>query len=126
MTSFPALDSREAVQDYITSLVEEYGMALDDLNLATELDKRDKLASFRSKFHIPMIGELVKEHELQKGTSMFKCNMYMHVYAQCSYNDVIEYYVHYIRVILLLSLRISRDQISWVTQNYAFKTCMPC
>ena len=67
MESFPALDSREAIQGYITTLAEKEGVALDDPKLATELDKRDKLVSFRSKFHLPTIGELLEGEEVEQG-----------------------------------------------------------
>ena len=67
MESFPELDSREAIQGYITTLAEKEGVALDDPKLAAELDKRDKLVSFRSKFHVPTVGELLGGDEAENG-----------------------------------------------------------
>ena len=38
-------------------------MALDDEQLAVELDSRDQLARFRSQFHLPTVGELTGRAE---------------------------------------------------------------
>ena len=63
----PYFDSREAIQSYISSLAQGEGVELDNVHLASALDKRDKLASFRSKFHVPTIGELLEGEEIADG-----------------------------------------------------------
>ena len=59
----PSLRTREEVQSYLTGLAGELGVALDDRQLAAELDKRDQLAKFRSQFHIPTVGSIVGKRE---------------------------------------------------------------
>ena len=59
----PSLSTREDIQAYLTSLAGELGMALDDEQLAVELDSRDQLARFRSQFHVPTVGELTGRAE---------------------------------------------------------------
>ena len=54
----PSLTTRQDVQAYITGLAGEVGANLDDRQLATELDKRDQLAKFRSQFYIPKVGDV--------------------------------------------------------------------
>ena len=61
--NLPSLSTREDVQAYLTSLAGELGMALDDEQLAMELDSRDQLARFRSQFHVPTVGELTGRAE---------------------------------------------------------------
>ena len=62
----PSLSTREDIQAYLTGLVGELGMALDDEQLAVELDSRDQLAKFRSQFHVPTVGELTGRAETSK------------------------------------------------------------
>jgi hypothetical protein len=59
----PSLSTREDVQAYLTGLAGELGMALDDEQLAVELDSRDKLARFRNQFHVPTVGQLTGRAE---------------------------------------------------------------
>ena len=61
--SLPSLSRREDIQSYLTSLAGELGKALDDEQLAMELDSRDQLARFRSQFHLPTVGELTGRAE---------------------------------------------------------------
>ena len=68
MASFlPNLQTRESIQDYLLGLAKEMGVSLDDVQFAAELDKRDKLAGFRNKFHIPTIGGVCEEDKRAKG-----------------------------------------------------------
>ena len=59
----PSLRTREDVQSYLTGLAGDLGVALDDEQLAAELDKRDQLAKFRNQFHIPTVGILLGKPE---------------------------------------------------------------
>ena len=61
--NLPDLSTREDIQTYLTSLAGELGMALDDEQLAVELDRRDQLARFRSQFHVPTVGQLTGRTE---------------------------------------------------------------
>ena len=61
--NLPTLSMREDIQAYLTGLAGELGMALDDEQLAVELDSWDQLARFRSKFHVPTVGELTGRAE---------------------------------------------------------------
>ena len=64
--NLPSLSTREDVQAYLTGLAGELGMALDDQQLAVELDSRDQLARFRSQFHVPTVGELTGRAETSR------------------------------------------------------------
>ena len=64
--NLPSLSTREDVQAYLTGLAGELGMALDDQQLAVELDSRDQLARFRSQFHVPTVGELTGRVETSR------------------------------------------------------------
>ena len=61
--NLPSLSTREDIQAYLTGLASELGLALDDQQLAVELDSRDQLAKFRSQFHVPTVGELTGRAE---------------------------------------------------------------
>lgn len=67
MEGFPDLDTREAIQDYLSTLAASLGVAVDDSKLATELDKRDELALLRSNFHVPKIGEIIDDAIIDEG-----------------------------------------------------------
>ena len=64
----PELRSRGEVQGYLKSVAEEVGMALESSEVAAELDRRDQLAAFRDKFHIPTIGQLLERDETDPST----------------------------------------------------------
>ena len=66
----PNLYTREAIQGYLLDLAQEMGVSLDDVQIAAELDRRDKLAAFRSKFYIPSIGEICEEDKRAKGVNL--------------------------------------------------------
>ena len=61
--NLPSLSTREDIQAYLTGLASELGMALDNEQLAVELDSRDQLAKFRNQFHVPTVGELTGRAE---------------------------------------------------------------
>ena len=67
MSTLPDLRTREAIQSYLRELAAELGVSLGDPRLAAELDKRDKLAEIRSKFHIPIISDFLEEEEKAEG-----------------------------------------------------------
>ena len=67
MSTLPDLRTREAIQSYLRELAAELGVSLGDPRLAAELDKRDKLAEIRSKFHIPIISDFLEEEERAEG-----------------------------------------------------------
>ena len=67
MSTLPDLRTREAIQSYLRGLAAELGMSLGDPRLAAELDKRDKLAEFRSKFHVPIISDFLEKEERAEG-----------------------------------------------------------
>ncbi len=67
MEEFPYLDSQESIQSYLRSVAEENGVELDDSKLAAALDNKDKLASFRTRFYVPTIGEISEEKKLAEG-----------------------------------------------------------
>ena len=67
----PYLDSREAIQSYISSLAQGEGVELDSVQLAAAPDKRDKLASFCSKFYVPTIGEFLEGEEIADGVCVY-------------------------------------------------------
>lgn len=60
---FPELKSREELQTYLRGVAEERGVSLESAEVAQELDRRDQLATFRKKFAIPTIGQLLDEDE---------------------------------------------------------------
>lgn len=63
----PDLRTKEAIHGYIHQLALERGVGVADPWMAQELDRRDKLAGFRSKFHIPTISEFLDEKERAPG-----------------------------------------------------------
>ena len=67
MEGFPYLESKGSIQSYLESVAGGEGVGLDDLRLATTLDNRDKLASFRAKFCLPTIGEILEGQEIAEG-----------------------------------------------------------
>ena len=67
MSTLPDLRTREAIQSYLRGLAAELGVSLGDPQLAAELDKRDKLAEFRSKFHVPIISDFLEKEERAEG-----------------------------------------------------------
>ena len=67
MSTLPDLRTREAIQSYLRGLAAELGVSLGDPRLAAELDKRDKLAEFRSKFHVPIISDFLEKEERAEG-----------------------------------------------------------
>ena len=67
MEEFPYLDSKESIQSYLRSVAGEDGVGLDDLKLATTLDNKDKLASFRARFCMPTIKEICEDKKLAEG-----------------------------------------------------------
>ncbi len=67
MEVLPYLESKESIQSYLESVAGGEGVGLDDLRLATTLDNRDKLASFRAKFCLPTIGEILEGQEIAEG-----------------------------------------------------------
>ena len=67
MSTLPDLRTREAIQSYLRGLTAELGVSLGDPRLAAELDKRDKLAEFRSKFHVPIISDFLEKEERAEG-----------------------------------------------------------
>lgn len=67
MEEFPYLENQEAIGSYLRGVAGEEGVGLDDERLAVALDKRDKLASFRSKFCVPTIGEIYEGKEIETG-----------------------------------------------------------
>ena len=69
----PSLKTREEVQSYLTGLAGELGVALDNRQLAAELDRRDQLAKFRSQFHIPTVGSIVGKHKTSGCGLWFLC-----------------------------------------------------
>ena len=67
MSTLPDLRTRDAIQSYLRGLAAELGVSLGDPRLAAELDKRDKLAEFRSKFHVPIISDFLEEGDRAEG-----------------------------------------------------------
>ena len=67
MEGFPYLESKESIQSYLESVAGGEGVGLDDLRLATTLDNRDKLASFRAKFCLPTISDICEGEKLAAG-----------------------------------------------------------
>ena len=67
MSTLPDLRTRDAIQSYLRGLAAELGVSLGDPRLAAELDKRDKLAEFRSKFHVPVISDFLEEGDRAEG-----------------------------------------------------------
>ena len=67
MSTLPDLRTRDAIQSYLRGLAAELGVSLGDPRLAAELDKRDKLAEFRSKFHVPTISDFLEEGDRAEG-----------------------------------------------------------
>ncbi len=61
------LTSRDEVQSYLLRLADDLGVPLDDAAVATELDKRDELASFGGRFEVPKIGDLLEEEKRDPG-----------------------------------------------------------
>ena len=64
---FPELRTRAEVQAYLHGVAAECGVPLEHCSVAGELDRRDQLASFRAKFNVPTIGELLEENERSPG-----------------------------------------------------------
>lgn len=60
-------ETREEVQSYLLSLEGDLSVPLEDPAVAAELDRRDKLASFRERFEVPSIGELLDEGDRDPG-----------------------------------------------------------
>ena len=83
--SLPSLSRREDIQSYLTSLAGELGMALDDEQLAVELDSRDQLARFRSQFHLPTVGELTGRAETSRCAHIHVQYTYMYMQCTCMY-----------------------------------------
>ncbi|XP_064394416.1 kynureninase-like isoform X2 [Halichondria panicea] len=69
MEGFPYLESKESIQSYLESVAGGEGVGLDDLRLATTLDNRDKLASFRAKFCLPTISDICEGEKLAADSS---------------------------------------------------------
>ena len=67
MAAATYFETRDQVQDYLLTLVEELGVNLEDPAMATELDRRDELKSFRERFEVPAIGELLEESHRDPG-----------------------------------------------------------
>ena len=67
MNSLPDLRTRESIHGYLRGLAMERGVDISDPWVAQELDRRDKLAGFRSKFNVPLISELLDEDERAQG-----------------------------------------------------------
>ena len=63
----PDLRTRQAVQGYLRGVATEIGVVLSDKGLALELDRRDQLAPFRSKFNIPLLSTLLEEDAREDG-----------------------------------------------------------
>lgn len=72
----PELKSREDVQAYLRSVAEEVGVALESSEVAAELDRRDQLAGFRDKFHVPTIAQLLEQDETDPCVDVSKSCMY--------------------------------------------------
>ena len=73
MSALPDLRTREAIQGYLRGISMEMGVSLSDPRLAAELDKRDKLAEFRDKFHIPIISDYMEGEEIAEGRCLSVC-----------------------------------------------------
>ncbi len=70
---FPYLDSKESIQSYLRSVAGEIGVELDDSKLAAALDNKDKLASFRTRFCVPTIGEILDGQKIADGVLSVCC-----------------------------------------------------
>lgn len=64
----PELRTRAEVQAYLCGVAAERGVPLEHCSVAGELDRRDQLASFRGKFNVPTIGQLLEEKKICSGT----------------------------------------------------------
>lgn len=73
MSALPDIRTREAIQGYLRGISMEMGMSLSDPRLAAELDKRDKLAEFRDKFHVPIISDYMEGEEIAEGRCLSVC-----------------------------------------------------
>ena len=60
-------ETREQVQSFLQSLAGELNVPLEDPAIASKLDARDSLASFRTRFEVPTIGELLDEDDRDSG-----------------------------------------------------------
>lgn len=73
----PDLRTRQAVQGYLRGVATEIGVVLSDKGLALELDRRDQLAPFRSKFNIPLLSTLLEEDAREDGIDLTEESMYL-------------------------------------------------
>lgn len=69
-TSLPDLRTSEAIHGFLNGLAMQLGTDLADPWVAHELDKRDRLAGMRSRFHVPRISEILEEEEREKGSNL--------------------------------------------------------
>lgn len=56
-----AVRTREEVQGYLQQLAREQGLELSDPQFAAVLDKQDELAHYRSRFNIPVVGNMMDD-----------------------------------------------------------------
>ena len=55
-----SLHTREQVQGHLHQLAQSEGLAITDPGFAAILDARDELAHFRSRFNIPLVGDMAE------------------------------------------------------------------
>ena len=60
MQASMSLQTREQVQGYLVELAQTEGLAISDPGFAAILDARDELAHFRSRFNIPLVGDMTE------------------------------------------------------------------
>ncbi len=66
-TTLPDLRTSEAIRGFLHGLAMQLGTDLADPWVAHELDKRDRLAGMRARFHVPKIADILDEGERAKG-----------------------------------------------------------